>query len=297
MRNLTGPSSTDMPSRDGPNDPGVIRVSNSDSGPNLTMYDPQPSLGWGRSKLGPRRVYWVVFSSGPEGETIHGSGYEADVAAAERAALAMIHRVDGQHPGRYKVSLRRKSASAARGSGKKHAVEGRQREPKTARVPPREYLYTYDDPSPDEDHGPKPSWNAHPILKKTMKRVWVHPRGLPAEDASTEGASFPPPEPGEAAFVLDREELRREGRASNRRYRHSAFYLRAEANGGRPRDLPVSERTHRALDLLGLTWPCSPEVLKATYRRRSKELHPDAGGDPEEFHRLQAAYEHVSRLV
>src|SRR3954463_6340483 len=133
-RNRTGPSSMGMPSRDGPNDPGLTRASSSHSGPDLTMYDPQPPLGWGRSKLGPRRVYWVVFSSGSEGETIHGHGYEADVAAAERAALAMIDHIDGQHPGRYKVSLRRKSALAARGSGKKPAVERGRREARPNRA-------------------------------------------------------------------------------------------------------------------------------------------------------------------
>ena len=254
-------------------------------------------MGWGRSKLGPRRVYWVVFSSGTEGETIHGQGYEADVAAAERAALAVMDRVDGLHPGRYKVSRQRKSAFAARRPKKPPAVERRRREARPDRVPAREYLYTYEDPSPDEDQGRKPGWNAHPILKKTLKRVWVHPRGLPAEDLGTEGESFPPLEPGEAAIVLDRQELRREGRASNRRFGHSAFYLKPEANGGRPRDLPVSDRTHQALELLGLTWPCNSEELKATYRRRSREVHPDVGGSPEEFRRLHAAYEHVSRLV
>lgn len=261
------------------------------------MSESRPSLGWGRSKLGPRRVYWVVFSSSTEGETIHGHGYETDVAAAERAALALMDRVDALHPGRYKVSRRRQSASAARRPQRQPAAERRRREAGSDRVPAREYLFTYVDTNPDEDHGPKPSWNAHPILKKSMKRVWVHPRGLPAEDLRTGGASVPFLEPGEAAFVLDREELRREGRASNRRFSHSAFYLRPEVNGARPRDLPVSVRARQALELLGLTWPCNSEELKANYRRRSREAHPDVGGSPEEFRRIHEAYVHISRIV
>ncbi len=261
------------------------------------MSDLRPTLRWGRSRLGPRRVYWVVISGGPEGETIHGQGYEADIAAAERAALAVMDRVDGLHPGRYKVSRQRKSASAARRPRKPTDAERGRREAKPDRVPVREFLYTYEDPSPDDDQGLKPGWNAHPILKKSLKRVWVHPRGLPADDPGTEGESLLPLKPGEAAIVLDRQELQREGRASSRRSRHSAFYLKRDAGGRRPRDLPVSDRTQQELDLLGLTWPCDSEELKATYRRRSKEVHPDVGGSPDEFRRLQVAYEHVSRMV
>ncbi len=261
------------------------------------MSESRPSLRWGRSRLGPRRVYWVVISSGDVEETIHGDGYAADIATAERTALAVLNRVISLHPGHYKVSWQRKSALAARRPKKSPAVERSRREAKPDRAPARQYLYTYNDPSWDADPGIKPPWNAHPVLKQTPKRVWVHPRGCPVEDLDNEGASLPPLNPGEAAVVLDRQVLRREGRASARRHRQSAFYLKPEANGGRPRDLPVSARTHKALDLLGLTWPCDSEELKAKYRLRSREVHPDVGGSPEEFQRLHAAYEHISRLV
>lgn len=261
------------------------------------MSESRPSLRWGRTKLGPKRVYWVVFSRGSEGETLHGDGYEADIAAAERTALAVMDRVNRLEPGRYKVSLQRKSAFAARRPKKVPVVDRRRPQAKSDRALVRAYLYTYDDPSFDEDQSRRPCWNAHPILKQTAKRVWVHPRSVLAEELDTVEQSFPPLNPGEAALVLDRQELRREGRASNRRHSQSAFYLKPEPNGGRPPDLPVSVRTHQALALLGLTWPCDSEDLKATYRRRSKEVHPDVGGSPEEFRRLQAAYEHVSRLV
>ncbi len=261
------------------------------------MSELRPTLRWGRSKLGPRRVYWVVISGGSEGDTIHGQGYEADVAAAERAALALMDRVDAEQPGHYKVSRQRKSAFAAR-RHKAPPGEGRNRQDSRPDRPPvREYLYTYEDPVPDEDQGRTPGWNAHPILKKSVKRVWVHPRGCPADDQGTEGESLLPLKAGEAAVVLDRQELQREGRASSRRVRHSPFYLRRDANGRRPRDLPVNDWTRQALDLLGLTWPCDSDELKATYRRRSKEVHPDVGGSPEEFRRLQDAYEHISLLV
>lgn len=35
----------------------------------------------------------------------------------------------------------------------------------------------------------------------------------------------------------------------------------------------------------------STEVIQAAYRRRARETHPDAGGDPDEFRRVQEAWE------
>jgi hypothetical protein len=42
---------------------------------------------------------------------------------------------------------------------------------------------------------------------------------------------------------------------------------------------------------LGITWPCSPEDLKATWRKLALQHHPDRGGRPEEFIRIKAAYD------
>ena len=44
-------------------------------------------------------------------------------------------------------------------------------------------------------------------------------------------------------------------------------------------------------DVLGLTPPISARMVRDAYRRRSKTLHPDAGGSHVEFVRLNAAYE------
>lgn len=44
---------------------------------------------------------------------------------------------------------------------------------------------------------------------------------------------------------------------------------------------------------LGLTWPCSADVAKAAYRRAMLGAHPDRGGSPEAFRRVQAAYDEM----
>lgn len=44
-------------------------------------------------------------------------------------------------------------------------------------------------------------------------------------------------------------------------------------------------------EILGVDRNASDEEIKRAYRRRARELHPDTGGDPEEFKELTTAYE------
>jgi curved DNA-binding protein CbpA len=37
-------------------------------------------------------------------------------------------------------------------------------------------------------------------------------------------------------------------------------------------------------------FPCSPDSIKAAYRRLAIASHPDAGGDPAEFRAIEQAY-------
>jgi molecular chaperone DnaJ len=44
-------------------------------------------------------------------------------------------------------------------------------------------------------------------------------------------------------------------------------------------------------EILGVSRDADEDEIKRAYRRRARELHPDAGGDPEAFKELTAAYE------
>ncbi|MFB6244486.1 MAG: J domain-containing protein [Halobaculum sp.] len=46
-----------------------------------------------------------------------------------------------------------------------------------------------------------------------------------------------------------------------------------------------------AYDTLGLDWGASQDAIKRAYRERVKEVHPDRGGDREQFKRVNRAYE------
>jgi hypothetical protein len=65
-----------------------------------------------------------------------------------------------------------------------------------------------------------------------------------------------------------------------------------------PFDVPEQEpiasgSTHpaaAAFDRLGVTHTAGPDEVRSAYRSQVKQVHPDHGGDPEEFRRLQEAY-------
>ena len=48
---------------------------------------------------------------------------------------------------------------------------------------------------------------------------------------------------------------------------------------------------------LGLRPPASLDDIKAAYRRKALEAHPDRGGDPAEFHAVEAAYRQLLRAA
>jgi hypothetical protein len=53
----------------------------------------------------------------------------------------------------------------------------------------------------------------------------------------------------------------------------------------------------KCLTILGLLPPVTAEDVKQAYLLKAKEMHPDRGGDPEQFIRLQKAYEEANEFV
>lgn len=51
-----------------------------------------------------------------------------------------------------------------------------------------------------------------------------------------------------------------------------------------------ADATRAALSVLGLPPDADREAVRAAYRERVKEVHPDHGGDPEAFRRVREAY-------
>ena len=62
-------------------------------------------------------------------------------------------------------------------------------------------------------------------------------------------------------------------------------------NPGFPRHLA------RPLQVLGLHWPCRSDEVKAAFRARAKQTHPDAGGRAEDFRAVYEAYSYLLKNV
>ena len=56
---------------------------------------------------------------------------------------------------------------------------------------------------------------------------------------------------------------------------------------------PIPEEVLKALHILDLSADTSLDLLHQRYRQLAKSYHPDAGGDPETFKRISAAYQRV----
>lgn len=51
------------------------------------------------------------------------------------------------------------------------------------------------------------------------------------------------------------------------------------------------------LKVLGLELPCTEEEVMTAYREKAKEMHPDRGGELDDFLRLQRYFEQALQLV
>ncbi len=51
------------------------------------------------------------------------------------------------------------------------------------------------------------------------------------------------------------------------------------------------------LKMLGLRMPCSEEDIKRAYRQRAEQLHPDRGGDRQQFMRLKQYLDQSLQIV
>lgn len=57
------------------------------------------------------------------------------------------------------------------------------------------------------------------------------------------------------------------------------------------------QETPRCIEVFGLRYPCDEEDLKAAYREKVKDLHPDSGGDQQRFLVFQRYFEEALELV
>jgi curved DNA-binding protein CbpA len=243
-------------------------------------------LYWARCKLGRDRYYWVVSELG--GDRVLSEGFAASEEEAETAARSAAEGI--RAPGE---RIHRWLAGSAAHWHRRKVAERRKREGRRSGAGQvREYLYTHHWPEQWPDY-----WCAHPILKRTARRVFVSRRYCPVDELGTDREDWHLKVRNELeeAIVLDREKLEREGHAYSRSA-HDCFYLKPETEYERQASAATLEDL-AALEVLGLRWPCSAAEVKVAYRRLARATHPDVGGSAERFRQVNEAYERIAGLV
>ena len=202
-----------------------------------------------------------------------GKGYaaslrEADVAARETLAAA------GMYQSR-RASSRLRPPQVSRPDRPKVGA----RSPANR---PRDYLYTR-----RLGEGEEFFVAAHLILRKTAKRVYVTRKSCGPDQLGTDDERWADDEP---ALALDRAKLERDGSVYSSGHRLSDFFATREAALGESDSLGIA-----AFRVLGIHSPASVEDIKAAYRRKALDAHPDRGGSPSEFQAVEAAYRQLLR--
>ena len=234
---------------------------------------------WTRSRVGRNRVHWVAYDDrGDSGDRqIVDQGYAASLPEADadaRAALAAAGMYQARRQSKAFGAFKRADPDKARGPSRPAA---------SVRARPREYLHTRHLVEGDD----APLIAAHLVTKKTAKRVYVTRKSCGPDQIGTDDETW---ELDERTIALDRAKLERDGSVYSVTHRHSDFYATREAAiGDSARCGPA------AFKILGLRAPCTVEDIKAAYRRRALEVHPDRGGTPTEFQAVEAAYRRLLR--
>jgi hypothetical protein len=235
---------------------------------------PEKHPVWTRARVGRDRVFWVAYDDRAEGRKVVDQGYATTLVEADAAARSALAEAGMYRSRRVPAGL----ASSGRGD---RAQVRRPGGPGPDR--PREYLYTRRHGDPEGG----PCVAAHLVLRKTPSKVFVTQRSCGPDQLGTGDESW---DPGERAIALDRARLERDGSVYSTRFRLSDFYASREgAMGDAVRPGPS------ALGLLGLRAPCSLGEIKAAYRRRALEVHPDRGGSREDFLAVEGAYRQLLR--
>lgn len=237
------------------------------------------------TSLGKNRWYWVVWPSLDQLQldgmaTQLADGICSTKADAVDAALA-IAGIDGE----WLAAKYAKAHYQRRNAAKVAEVGSVQASPLV-----QEFLYN------DQFDTNSTAWNSVPyrIVKKTKRYVYIEQQPFHAKERTGTWLDH-----DAKTFRLDRQLLNREG--------YTLLPMMDEFPEGMTDPLffttPLAERmgdhagmAGDAFSILELQPPCTVATVKSAYRRLAKQLHPDVGGDPAEFLKLQQAYQRALLL-
>jgi hypothetical protein len=253
------------------------------------------------------RWFWVAWASESDARALSpalASGFEASATRAEAKVVEQLGPRLKRLPAKWASGYRRRGAIAARGSSTEGEAEGgaaarpkarigrlggrSRRDGGTTRLA---FLYSATGREPPDALG-HVAVARHRIVKQTARKIHVECDPFDEDEWARRvegGGESPGDAPKPRTLAVDRAALRTEGRFRCRHgHRELTFYASEEAG---IRDVEAELTAKYAwCATLGVRFPCSVGSIKAAYRRLAMAAHPDAGGDPAEFRKVEQAY-------
>jgi hypothetical protein len=255
------------------------------------------------------RWFWVAWESESDARALApavASGYEASAARAEGKAVERVGPRLKRLPAKWASGYRRRGGSSARvtsaegeaGGGdatKPRARLGRLRGPsqRDRGATRLAFLYSATGREPPDSLG-HVAVARHRIIRQTARKIHVECEPFDEDEWARRGergveSSGDTPKAKARTLAVDRVMLRTDGRFRCRHGHRELTFYASEEDGIRDVEATLTAR-YAWCAALGVQFPCSPDTIKAAYRRLAVTSHPDAGGDPADFRRIEQAY-------
>lgn len=229
---------------------------------------------------------WGSESDAREGAKPLAEGYEKTAAAAEMKAEASAGPGSKRLPSKWASAYKRGGTARTEEDASREKPKSRlaRRPPAKAAVAARPtFLYAAAESEQPGERG-EVVIVKHRIVRQTAGKFHMDRSPFREEEwevAEAGGTEVPKPR----TLAVDREMLRREGRVLHR----GTYYYASEEKGIQAVHAELTSR-HSWCAVLDVSFPCTPESIKAAYRRHARAKHPDAGGDSAEFLAVERAY-------
>jgi len=257
--------------------------------------------------VGIGRWFWVVWESESMARAHSpalASGYEASAARAEGKAVERVGPRLKRLPARWASGYKRRGGIAVRvPSTEAEAGSGDTLRPK-ARIgrlggPSRRdggatrlaFLYSATGREPPDALG-HVAVARHRIVRQNARKIHVDCDPFDEDEWARrveQGGESSGDAPKARTLAVDRVALRTEGRFRCRHAHRELTFYASEGDGIRDVEAALTAK-YAWCATLGVRFPCSPHSINTAYRRLAIASHPDAGGDPAEFRRVEQAY-------
>jgi hypothetical protein len=257
--------------------------------------------------VGIGRWFWVAWESESDARALSpavASGYEASAARAEAKAVEQLGPRLKRLPAKWASGYKRRGGIAARvpstegEAGGGAAIRRKIRIGRPGGLSKREsgatrlgFLYSATGREPPDSLG-HVAVARHRIVRQNARKIHVECEPFDEDEWARRG------DQGEESFedapktrtlAVDRVALRTEGRFRCRHAHRDLIFYASEEDGIRDVEAALTAK-YAWCATLGVRFPCSANSINTAYRRLAIASHPDAGGDPAEFRRVEQAY-------